>query len=178
LGKRYLIISIFALFLAGCAGVSALLNQNTDLSIENSELIPTNTSQITSINEEVDKYTRDLHNRIEDCIGFRDTFDFTINDELIGPGIGTKKVKECIDFILDAEPPDRCNECGELDPLVEMFTAQTLESLSLIEEGYEHDKPAYISEGLITFWDADIVWEGIRITINNIRREYNLSQFD
>jgi hypothetical protein len=59
-----------------------------------------------------------------------------------------------------------------------MFTAQTLESLSLIEEGYEHDKPAYISEGLITFWDADIVWEGIRITINNIRREYNLSQFD
>jgi hypothetical protein len=59
-------------------------------------------------------------------------------------------------------------------PLVEMFIDQTLEPLKFIEEGYEHNKPAYVSEGLITFWDADILWEGIQITINNIRNEYHL----
>lgn len=59
-----------------------------------------------------------------------------------------------------------------------MFTDQTLESLEFIEEGYEHNKPAYVSEGLITFWDADIVWEGIKITINKIRCEYGLSEIN
>ena len=149
-------------------------NQNTDLTTEDDELIPTDTCQIASINQRVDKYTRALHNRIEGCIGFRDTFDFTFDDELIGHRVGTKKIRECIDFILDAKIPDQCQECGELVPLVEMFTDQTLESLKFIEEGYEHNKPAYVSEGLITYWDADILWEGIQITINNIRNEYHL----
>jgi len=112
-----------------------LSNQNTDLTTENNELIPTDTCQIASINEKVDKYTHDFHNRIENFIGFRDIFDFTFDDELIGHGVGTKKIRECVDFILDAEIPDLCQECGELVPLVEMFTAQTVESLSLIEEG-------------------------------------------
>ena len=176
--KRYLFISILALFLAGCGSVSALSTQTADSTLENEELLLTEVGQITSINEEVDKYTVALHNRIEGCISFRDTFDFTFDDELIGHGVGTKKIRECIDFILDAEIPDQCQECGELVPLVEMFTDQTMESLELIEEGYEHSKPAYVSEGLLTFWDADIVWEGIRITINNIRGVYSLPEID
>ena len=63
-------------------------------------------------------------------------------------------------------------------PLVEMFTDQPLESLKFIAEGYEHNKPAYVSEDLTTFWDADIVWEGIQITINNIRSEYSLPEIN
>ena len=87
--NRYLIISFLALFLAGCGSVSALSTHTSDLTPDNEDLFPTTAGQITSINEEVEKYTRDLHNRIEGCIGFRDTFDFTFDDELIGHGVGT-----------------------------------------------------------------------------------------
>lgn len=91
--NRYLIISFFALFLTGCGSVSALSTQTADLTPENEDIFPTTAGQITSLNEEVDIYTRALHNRIEDCIGFRDTFDFTFDDELIGHGVGTKKIR-------------------------------------------------------------------------------------
>ena len=172
--NRNLIIFIFAFFLVGCGSVSALSAQTADSTPENEELLPTPGNQNPSIDDEVDNFTKDLHDRIDNCISFRDAFDFTFDDELIGHRVGTKKIRECIDFILEAEIPDQCHECEELVPLIEMFTDQTLESLKFIEEGYEHNKPAYVSEGLITFWDADIIWEGIQITINNIRSEYNL----
>ena len=71
-----------------CASISALSTQTADIAPENEDLIPTTAGQITSINEEVDIYTRALHNRKESCISFRDTFDFTFDDDLIGHGVG------------------------------------------------------------------------------------------
>lgn len=70
-----------------------LSNQNTDLSTEDDELISTGSNQIASINEKVDKSTRALNNRIKNCKGFRDTFDFIFDDELIGHGVRIKKTE-------------------------------------------------------------------------------------
>ena len=171
---RYLIISIIALFLVGCGSVSALSTQTADSTPDNEELFPTPDNQISSINDEIDKFTQDLHDRIDNCISFRDVFDFTFEDELIGHQVGTKKMRECIAYVLDTEHPEQCQGCQDLVPLVEMFSDQTLESMKYIDEGYDQNKSFYISEGLITFWDADIIWGKIKITIKNIRSEYNL----
>jgi len=174
LDNRNLIIFIIAFFLAGCGSVSELSAQIADPTPENEELLPTPGNQNPSIDDEVDNFTKDLHERIVSCISFRDAFNFTIEDELIGHQVGTKKMRECIAYVLDTEHPEQCQGCQDLVPLVEKFSNQTLESMKYIDEGYDQNKSFYISEGLITFWDADIIWEGIKITMDNIRSEYNL----
>lgn len=50
--------------------------------------------------------------------------------------------------------------------------------MDFIDEGYEKQKPVLISEGLVTFWDADLIWEMIMLTINRIRIEQDLPEIN
>ena len=176
--NKHHIILLFPLFLVGCGSLPSLStpSENSTPDIDLSTPIPN--IQTSTSNEEVDNFSQELHDRIEICIDFRNSFDFTFEDELIGHQVGTKKIRECIAYVLDTEPPEQCQECQDLIPLVELFSDQTLESMKFIDEGYDQYKPAYVSEGLITFWDADIIWEGIKVTIKNIREEYNLAEIN
>lgn len=92
--------------------------------------------------------------------------------------MGIKRVKEYVQLVLEIESPEVCQECVKIDPLVRGFVDQTLFSLNLIEQGYQIGKEVYISEGIVTSCNADIIGEAIKITINNIREKYNLSELN
>jgi hypothetical protein len=126
----------------------------------------------------VDSYTRELQNSIQGCIQLRDAFDFTSEERIFGYEVGIKKVEECLLLVLEIETPEVCQECEDLDPMVRRFVDQTRYSLDLIGEGHQIEKEVFISEGIVTFWDADIIWEIIRITIDKIREAYNLSELN
>jgi hypothetical protein len=128
--------------------------------------------------EGIDLFTQKLHDRIRSCIEFRDIYDFTAVGELIDYKLGVQKIRECIEDVHEVQIPDECNGCGELDRLVEGFSNQTLDSMRMIEEGHELQKEVYISEGLVTFWDGDLLWDAIRLTIDRIRAEHNLPQIN
>lgn len=176
--KKYLLLSLFALILASCGNNSESSNQITNTLIVTPTPQPTLRIVTSTSADEVSQYTQELYNRIRDCINFRDAFDFSYAGEFVNHKLGTNKVKECINFVLELETPAECDGCEELSPMIESFSNKTLESLDLIVEGFEQQKPAFISEGLITFWDADLIWDAIRLTLDSIRAEHNLPELN
>lgn len=126
----------------------------------------------------VDSYTQELYDSLQDCILLRDAFDFTSEERIYGYEVGIKKVEECVQLALEIKIPEACQECEELEPIVRKFADQTRYSLDLINQGHQTEKEVFISEGIVTFWDADITLEIIRLTIDNIREAYNLSDLN
>jgi hypothetical protein len=167
-----------ALFLSAFGSLSTLSHQVS--SPTPLQEIATSVTEIKSLSpsEEVDQYTRELHRNIRNCVDFRNNYDFTFEGEIIDHSLGTSKVRECIDLVLELNPPAVCEYCEDLSSLVERFSNQTLESMDFIDEGYEKQKPVFISEGLVTFWDADLIWEMIKLTINRIRIEQDLPEIN
>ena len=174
--NKYLILSILVLFLTACGNLPTLSSQwnNPTPNIE----LPISTPEIKTSSpvEEVDQYTQELHLRIRNCVDFRNDYDFTFEGEIIDHSLGTSKIRECIDLVLELNPPADCEDCENLSSLVDDFSNQTLESMDFIDEGYEKSKPVFISEGLVTFWDADLIWEMIKLTIDRIRVEHGLPE--
>jgi hypothetical protein len=176
--KRYLYLIIFFFLLTGCISMPDSVDQE-------SRPAPTIASPTESIEkssppniEAIDLYTQELHDRIRSCIEFRNIYDFTEEGGLIDYKIGVQKIRECIDGVLEVHILDECMGCGELGLLVEEFSNRTLESMRMIEEGHELQKEVYISEGLVTFWDGDLLWDAIRLTIARIRAEHNLPELN
>jgi hypothetical protein len=176
--KKYQFLSLLALFLTACGSLPTLANQvGSPIPVIE---IPTPPPEIKtpSPSEEVDQYTQELHLRIRSCVDFRNVYDFTFEGEIVDPSLGTSKVRECIDIVQELKPPANCEGCEKLIPLVEGFSNQTLASMDLIDEGYEKQKTVFISEGLVTFWDADLIWEVIKLTIDRIRVEHDLPEIN
>jgi hypothetical protein len=174
--NKYLFLSLLALFLSACGSLPTLSNQVSSPTPVQETATSATEIKTPSPSEEVDQYTRELHRRIRNCVDFRNDYDFTFEGEIIDHSLGTSKVRECIDLVLELNPPADCEGCEDLSSLVEQFSNQTLESMDFIDEGYEKQKPVFISEGLVTFWDADLIWEMIKLTINRIRIEQDLPE--
>lgn len=176
--KKYLFFSILALFISGCGRLQITSTPTISPTpfIESPTLTPGISILPTVVG--VDQYTQDLHDRIKSCVVFRDVYDFTFEGELINPSLGTRKFRECLDFVHQLEMPADCEGCEELVPLLEGFSNRTLESLQLIDDGYELQKPFLIAEGLTTFWDVDLFWDAIRLTIDRIRAKHDLPEIN
>lgn len=176
--KEILFLPLFTLILASCGNTSPTTSQSIN------PLIPTSTSHPTPIiitasqADEMNLYTHELHDRIQSCIEFRDIYDFTAEGELIDYKLGINKMRECIDNVQEVQVPDQCEGCDDLVQLIDRFSNQTLESMRLIEEGHELNKEVYISEGLVTFWDGNLIWEAIRLSIDRIRTDHNLPEIN
>jgi hypothetical protein len=173
------LIILLAVILVGCNTGIPSSNQNSNPSVPQTTLIlgdATSKPELENLSlaAEIDSYTRDLHDRVRNCVEFRDVYDFSFEGDFINHSLGTRKVRECLDFLLELKPPGDCQECQQLMPLVEGFSNQTLASMDLIDLGYETQKEVFIAEGLVTFWDGDLIWEAIGITIDRIRTKYKL----
>lgn len=176
--NRYLYLIIFVFLLTGCIHMPGSVDQES--SPTSTIASPTESIENSSppTIEAIDLYTQELHDRIRGCIEFRDIYDFTVEGGLIDYKLGVQKIRECIDGVHGVQIPDECKGCGELGLLVGEFSNQTLESMRMIEEGHELQKEVYISEGLVTFWDGDLLWDAIRLTIARIRAEHNLLEIN
>jgi hypothetical protein len=176
--EKNLLLPLLTIILASCGNASPTTTQIINELILTSTSHPTPLMKTASPANRVNQYTLELNDRIQSCIEFRDIYDFTAEGELIDYKLGLNKIRKCIDNVQAVQVPDECEGCDDLVQLIDRFSNQTLESMRLIEEGHELDKEVYISEGLVTFWDTDLLWELIRLTIDKFRAEYNLPEIN
>lgn len=124
--NKYLFLSLLALFLSACGSLPTLSNQVSSPTPVQEITTPPPKTETPSPVEELDQYTRELHRSIRNCVDFRNDYDFTFEGEIIDHSLGTSKVRECIDLVLELTPPADCEGCEDLSSLIEQFSNQTL----------------------------------------------------
>lgn len=76
--------------------------------------------------------------------------------------------------LAEYEVPEYCDECTDLDAKVQEYVKLNLEAVELIKKGHGTLSSDILSDGLVARWDADELWDEIRLDVVEVREVYDL----
>jgi hypothetical protein len=90
------------------------------------------------------------------------------------PRYALNSFKGCVNELAEYEVPEYCDECTDLDAKVQEYVKLNLEAVELIKKGHRIPSLKILSDGLEARWDADELWDEIRLDVVAIREVYDL----